>query len=174
MKCNYDVNQISLNEIQELNLIDIHLFLQPVLNKISNNLPLLDRYILKAEKGGFYYHLPFIVFLFLYFKLLPFPTNNLFLAVVELVLTMILLCFFAVFMLIENKSIQSIIWRLGENLRKSNFDILNKYKNKLTANEYELFKYYLTKSEDGEDIFYDTLYINDKMIKRIQKYGLKE
>ena len=76
-------------------------------------------------------------------------------------------------MLIEHKSIQSIIWRLGKDLNKSNFDIFNKYKNKLTTNEFELLKYYLMKSKDGEDIFYDTLYVNNKMIKRIQKYGLK-
>lgn len=169
MKEEFNINKMDVDKIKEINYVDMHLFMQPVLNKIEKSLPLLDRYVLKAEKGGFLYYLPFIVVLALYFSFLPIPTNNLFLVVVELIVTMILLCFCAVFMFIEHKNIQGVLWRLGKNLSKSNFNIFNKYKNKLTTNEYELLKYYLTKSEDGEDIFYDTLYVNGKMVKRILK-----
>ena len=106
MKEEFNINKMDVNKIKEVNYVDMHLFMQPVLNKIKKSLPLLDRYVLKAEKGGFLYYFPFIVVLALYFSFLPIPTNNLFLVVVELIVTMVLLCFCAVFMFVEHKNIQ--------------------------------------------------------------------
>ena len=154
--------------IKEINYVDMHLFMQPVLNKIEKNLPLLDRYVLKAEKGGFLYYLPFIVMLALYFSFLPIPTNNLFLVVVELIITMVLLCFCAVFMFIEHKNMQGVLWRLGKKLKQKSSIVLNSYIQKLTINEQKLLKLYLEKS--GDDVFfYDVLFVNDRMVKRILK-----
>ena len=168
MKEDFNINKMDVNKIKEINYVDMHLFMQPVLNKIEKNLPLLDRYVLKAEKGGFLYYLPFIVMLALYFSFLPIPTNNLFLVVVELIITMVLLCFFAVFMCIEHKNMQGVLWRLGKKLKQKSSIVLNSYIQKLTINEQKLLKLYLEKS--GDDVFfYDVLFVNDRMVKRILK-----
>lgn len=168
MKEDFNINKMDVNKIKEINYVDMHLFMQPVLNKIEKNLPLLDRYVLKAEKGGFLYYLPFIVMLALYFSFLPIPTNNLFLVVVELIITMVLLCFCAVFMFIEHKNMQGVLWRLGKKLKQKSSIVLNSYIQKLTINEQKLLKLYLEKS--GDDVFfYDVLFVNDRMVKRILK-----
>lgn len=168
MKEDFNINKMDVNKIKEINYVDMHLFMQPVLNKIEKNLPLLDRYVLKAEKGGFLYYLPFIVMLTLYFSFLPIPTNNLFLVVVELIITMVLLCFCAVFMFIEHKNMQGVLWRLGKKLKQKSSIVLNSYIQKLTINEQKLLKLYLEKS--GDDVFfYDVLFVNDRMVKRILK-----
>lgn len=168
MKEEFNINKMDVNKIKEINYVDMHLFMQPVLNKIEKNLPLLDRYVLKAEKGGFLYYLPFIVMLALYFSFLPIPTNNLFLVVVELIITMVLLCFCAVFMFIEHKNMQGVLWRLGKKLKQKSSIVLNSYIQKLTINEQKLLKLYLEKS--GDDVFfYDVLFVNDRMVKRILK-----
>lgn len=167
MKEEFNINKMDVDKIKEINYVDMHLFMQPVLNKIEKNLPLLDRYVLKAEKGGFLYYLPFIVMLALYFSFLPIPTNNLFL-VVELIITMVLLCFCAVFMFIEHKNMQGVLWRLGKKLKQKSSIVLNSYIQKLTINEQKLLKLYLEKS--GDDVFfYDVLFVNDRMVKRILK-----
>lgn len=168
MKEEFNINKMDVDKIKEINYVDIHLFMQPVLNKIEKSLPLLDRYVLKAEKGGFLYYLPFIVVLALYFSFLPIPTNNLFLVVVELIVTMVLLCFCAVFMFIEHKNMQGVLWRLGKKLKQKSSIVLNSYIQKLTINEQKLFKLYLEKSED-DVFFYDVLFVNDRMVKRILK-----
>lgn len=168
MKEEFNINKMEVDKIKEINYVDMHLFMQPVLNKIEKSLPLLDRYVLKAEKGGFLYYLPFIVVLALYFSFLPIPTNNLFLVVVELIVTMVLLCFCAVFMFIEHKNIQGVLWRLGKKLKQKSSIVLNSYIQKLTINEQKLFKLYLEKSED-DVFFYDVLFVNDRMVKRILK-----
>ena len=166
MKEEFNINKMDVDKIKEINYVDMHLFMQPVLNKIKKSLPLLDRYVLKAEKGGFLYYLPFIVVLALYFSFLPIPTNNLFLVVVELIVTMVLLCFCAVFMFIEHKNIQGVLWRLGKKLKQKSSIVLNGYIQKLTINEQKLLKLYLEKS--GDDVFfYDVLFVNDRMVKRI-------
>lgn len=168
MKEEFNINKMDVDKIKEINYIDMHLFMQPVLNKIEKSLPILDRYVLKAEKGGFLYYLPFIVVLALYFSFLPIPTNNLFLVVVELIVTMVLLCFCAVFMFIEHKNIQGVLWRLGKMLKQKTSIVLNSYIPKLTINEQKLLKLYLEKS--GDDVFfYDVLFVNDRMVKRILK-----
>lgn len=168
MKEEFNINKMDVDKIKEINYVDMHLFIQPVLNKIEKNLPLLDRYVLKAEKGGFLYYLPFIVMLALYFSFLPIPTNNLFLVVVELIITMVLLCFCAVFMFIEHKNMQGVLWRLGKKLKQKSSIVLNSYIQKLTINEQKLLKLYLEKS--GDDVFfYDVLFVNDRMVKRILK-----
>lgn len=168
MKEDFNINKMDVNKIKDINYVDMHLFMQPVLNKIEKNLPLLDRYVLKAEKGGFLYYLPFIVMLALYFSFLPIPTNNLFLVVVELIITMVLLCFCAVFMFIEHKNMQGVLWRLGKKLKQKSSIVLNSYIQKLTINEQKLLKLYLEKS--GDDVFfYDVLFVNDRMVKRILK-----
>lgn len=168
MKEDFNINKMDVNKIKEINYVDMHLFMQPVLNKIEKNLPLLDRYVLKAEKGGFLYYLPFIVMLALYFSFLPIPTNNLFLVVVELIITMVLLCFCAVFMFIEHKNMQGVLWCLGKKLKQKSSIVLNSYIQKLTINEQKLLKLYLEKS--GDDVFfYDVLFVNDRMVKRILK-----
>lgn len=168
MKEEFNINKMDVDKIKEINYVDMHLFMQPVLNKIEKNLPLLDRYVLKAEKGGFLYYLPFIVMLALYFSFLPIPTNNLFLVVVELIITMVLLCFCAVFMFIEHKNMQGVLWRLGKKLKQKSSIVLNSYIQKLTINEQKLLKLYLEKS--GDDVFfYDVLFVNDRMVKRILK-----
>lgn len=168
MKEEFNINKIDVDKIKEVNYVDMHLFMQPILNKIEKSLPLLDRYVLKAEKGGFLYYLPFIVVLALYFSFLPIPTNNLFLVVVELIITMVLLCFCAVFMFIEHKNIQGVLWRLGKMLKQKTSIVLNSYIPKLTINEQKLLKLYLEKS--GDDVFfYDVLFVNDRMVKRILK-----
>lgn len=168
MKEEFNINKMDVDKIKEINYVDMHLFMQPVLNKIEKNLPLLDRYVLKAEKGGFLYYLPFIVVLALYFSFLPIPTNNLFLVVVELIITMVLLCFCAVFMFIEHKNMQGVLWRLGKKLKQKSSIVLNSYIQKLTINEQKLLKLYLEKS--GDDVFfYDVLFVNDRMVKRILK-----
>lgn len=168
MKEDFNINKMDVNKIKEVNYVDMHLFMQPVLNKIKKSLPLLDRYVLKAEKGGFLYYLPFIVMLALYFSFLPIPTNNLFLVVVELIITMVLLCFCAVFMFIEHKNMQGVLWRLGKKLKQKSSIVLNSYIQKLTINEQKLLKLYLEKS--GDDVFfYDVLFVNDRMVKRILK-----
>lgn len=168
MKEEFNINKMDVDKIKEINYVDMHLFMQPVLNKIEKSLPLLDRYVLKAEKGGFLYYLPFIVVLALYFSFLPIPTNNLFLVVVELIITMVLLCFCAVFMFIEHKNMQGVLWRLGKKLKQKSSIVLNSYIQKLTINEQKLFKLYLEKSED-DVFFYDVLFVNDRMVKRILK-----
>jgi hypothetical protein len=168
MKEEFNINKMDVDKIKEINYVDMHLFMQPVLNKIEKSLPLLDRYVLKAEKGGFLYYLPFIVVLALYFSFLPIPTNNLFLVVVELIVTMVLLCFCAVFMFIEHKNMQGVLWRLGKKLKQKSSIVLNSYIQKLTINEQKLFKLYLEKSED-DVFFYDVLFVNDRMVKRILK-----
>ena len=152
MKEDFNINKMDVNKIKEINYVDMHLFMQPVLNKIEKNLPLLDRYVLKAEKDGFLYYLPFIVMLALYFSFLPIPTNNLFLVVVELIITMVLLCFCAVFMFIEHKNMQGVLWRLGKKLKQKSSIVLNSYIQKLTINEQKLLKLYLEKS--GDDVFF--------------------
>lgn len=168
MKEEFNINKMDVDKIKEINYVDMHLFMQPVLNKIEKNLPLLDRYVLKAEKGGFLYYLPFIVMLALYFSFLPIPTNNLFLVVVELIITMVLLCFCAVFMFIEHKNMQGVLWRLGKKLKQKSSIVLNSYIQKLTINEQKLLKLYLEKS--GDDVFfYNVLFVNDRMVKRILK-----
>lgn len=168
MKEEFNINKMDVDKIKEINYVDMHLFMQPVLNKIEKSLPLLDRYVLKAEKGGFLYYLPFIVMLALYFSFLPIPTNNLFLVVVELIITMVLLCFCAVFMFIEHKNMQGVLWRLGKKLKQKSSIVLNSYIQKLTINEQKLLKLYLEKS--GDDVFfYDVLFVNDRMVKRILK-----
>lgn len=168
MKEEFNINKMDVDKIKEINYVDMHLFMQPVLNKIKKSLPLLDRYVLKAEKGGFLYYLPFIVVLALYFSFLPIPTNNLFLVVVELIVTMVLLCFCAVFMFIEHKNMQGVLWRLGKKLKQKSSIVLNSYIQKLTINEQKLLKLYLEKS--GDDVFfYDVLFVNDRMVKRILK-----
>lgn len=168
MKEEFNINKMDVDKIKEINYIDMHLFMQPVLNKIEKSLPILDRYVLKAEKGGFLYYLPFIVVLALYFSFLPIPTNNLFLVVVELIVTMVLLCFCAVFMFVEHKNIQGVLWRLGKKLKQKSSIVLNSYIQNLTINEQKLLKLYLEKS--GDDVFfYDVLFINDRMVKRILK-----
>jgi hypothetical protein len=168
MKEEFNINKMDVDKIKEINYVDMHLFMQPVLNKIEKNLPLLDRYVLKVEKGGFLYYLPFIVMLALYFSFLPIPTNNLFLVVVELIITMVLLCFCAVFMFIEHKNMQGVLWRLGKKLKQKSSIVLNSYIQKLTINEQKLLKLYLEKS--GDDVFfYDVLFVNDRMVKRILK-----
>ena len=168
MKEEFNINKMDVDKIKEINYVDMHLFMQPVLNKIEKNLPLLDRYALKAEKGGSLYYLPFIVMLALYFSFLPIPTNNLFLVVVELIITMVLLCFCAVFMFIEHKNMQGVLWRLGKKLKQKSSIVLNSYIQKLTINEQKLLKLYLEKS--GDDVFfYDVLFVNDRMVKRILK-----
>lgn len=168
MKEEFNINKMDVDKIKEINYVDMHLFMQPVLNKIEKSLPLLDRYVLKAEKGGFLYYLPFIVVLALYFSFLPIPTNNLFLVVVELIITMVLLCFCAVFMFIEHKNMQGVLWRLGKKLKQKSSIVLNSYIQKLTINEQKLLKLYLEKS--GDDVFfYDVLFVNDRMVKRILK-----
>ena len=168
MKEELNINKMDVDKIKEINYVDMHLFMQPVLNKIEKNLPLLDRYVLKAEKGGFLYYLPFIVMLALYFSFLPIPTNNLFLVVVELIITMVLLCFCAVFMFIEHKNMQGVLWRLGKKLKQKSSIVLNSYIQKLTINEQKLLKLYLEKSRD-DVFFYDVLFVNDRMVKRILK-----
>ena len=168
MKEDFNINKMDVNKIKEVNYVDMHLFMQPVLNKIKKSLPLLDRYVLKAEKGGFLYYLPFIVVLALYFSFLPIPTNNLFLVVVELIVTIVLLCFCAVFMFIEHKNMQGVLWRLGKKLKQKSSIVLNSYIQKLTINEQKLLKLYLEKS--GDDVFfYDVLFVNDRKVKRILK-----
>lgn len=168
MKEEFNINKMDVDKIKEINYVDMHLFMQPVLNKIEKSLPILDRYVLKAEKGGFLYYLPFIVVLALYFSFLPIPTNNLFLVVVELIVTMVLLCFCAVFMFIEHKNMQGVLWRLGKKLKQKSSIVLNSYIQKLTINEQKLLKLYLEKS--GDDVFfYDVLFVNDRMVKRILK-----
>lgn len=157
MKEEFNINKMDVDKIKEINYVDMHLFMQPVLNKIEKSLPLLDRYVLKAEKGGFLYYLPFIVVLALYFSFLPIPTNNLFLVVVELIVTMILLCFCAVFMFIEHKNMQGVLWRLGKKLKQKSSIVLNSYIQKLTINEQKLLKLYLEKS--GDDVFSMMFYL---------------
>ena len=81
---------------------------------------------------------------------------------------MVLLCFCAVFMFIEHKNMQGVLWRLGKKLKQKSSIVLNSYIQKLTINEQKLLKLYLEKS--GDDVFfYDVLFVNDRMVKRILK-----
>ena len=45
MKEEFNINKMDVDKIKEINYVDMHLFMQPVLNKIEKSLPLLDRYV---------------------------------------------------------------------------------------------------------------------------------